>query len=66
MLRVCFILLSVLCWQLLAGCSTDHLARGLYDGIRVHNDLNSPPSERLGKQEAPDYRDYERMRKERL
>lgn len=35
----------------------------MYEGIRVRNDLQSSPSERLGKTETPDYDTYQRMRK---
>ena len=54
----------LLCMQLLAGCSSDKVTRGLYEGIRVRNGLQSSPSERFGKQEVPVYPEYERMRKE--
>jgi hypothetical protein len=48
----------------LAGCSADHVRQGVYDAIKVQNDLQSAPSERVGKPESPDYQTYERMRKE--
>ena len=54
----------VLCLQPLAGCSTDRVTRGLYEGIRTRNDLQSSPAERLGKPDAQQYSEYERARKE--
>lgn len=48
----------------LAACSAEQVKRGFYDGIRARNDLQSAPSERVGKPEPPDYPAYQRMRKE--
>lgn len=64
MFRYAVILFSLLWLQLLAACSADNLTRGLYDGVRVRNDLQSAPSERFGKPQEPDYPEYERLRKE--
>ncbi len=64
MLRYATILFLVLCLQLLAGCTTGKVTRGIYDGIRVRNDLQGSPAERFGKPQEPDYQEYERMRKE--
>lgn len=64
MLRSVMLFFTILCLQLLAGCSTNNVTRGLYEGIRVRNDLQSSPPERFGKPEAPDYAEYERMKKE--
>lgn len=64
MLRSAAILFIVLCLQLLAGCTADKVTRGLYDGIWVRSDLQSPPSERFGKPDQPDYQEYERLKKE--
>lgn len=58
------ILLAVLGLLLLAGCSTDNLKHGLYEGFRVRNDLQSSPPERGDKPVSPDYQEYERLRKE--
>jgi hypothetical protein len=64
MLRYSTVLFIILCLQLLAGCTTSNLSRGLYEGVRVRNDLQSSPAERFGKPESPDYQEYERMRQE--
>ena len=57
---------AVLC-LLAAGCSTQCVYRGFYEGARVKNQLDSPPSERLGKPEPPaDYQQYEMIRRELL
>lgn len=64
MFRYLIILFSFLCLYLLAGCSTGNVSQGIYDGIKVRNDLQSSPAERYGKPETPDYQEYERMRKE--
>ena len=63
MIRFAVLLFALLWLQLLAGC-TDNVRRGIYEGFRVRNDLQNSPSERVGKQEAPDYQQYERLRKE--
>ena len=65
MLRCMAVLCITLCLQILAGCSTGNLSRGFYDGIKVQSDLQSSPDERFGKPEAPDYQEYERMKKEK-
>lgn len=49
---------------LFEGCSVDNVRQGLYEGVRTRNNLQSSPSERAGKPETPDYREYERLRKE--
>lgn len=47
-----------------SGCTRDNLLHGMYDGFRVHNELQSSPPERAVRQESPAYSDYQRMRKE--
>jgi hypothetical protein len=54
------LLMGLLC---VAGCAAD-VRPGLYEGFRVRNDLQSPPSERLGKPDSPNYLEYERLKKE--
>ena len=56
-----FILLGLPCFT---GCTADNMRQGLYEGIRTRNDLQNSPAERAGKPEAPDYREYERQRKD--
>ncbi len=58
------ILLATLSLLLLTSCSADNLRHGLYEGIKTRNDLQSSPSERFGKPEAPSYPEYERLRTE--
>ena len=58
---------SVALCLLTAACSARSVCSGLYEGARVKNHLDTPPSERLGKPELPaDYQQYETMRKETL
>lgn len=64
MIRSAMLLLTVLGLLLLAGCAADNVRHGLYEGFRVRNDLQSLPPERVGKPDSPDYREYERLRKE--
>lgn len=63
-MRHAAVLSIVLCLLLLAGCSGNSLARGIYEGIRVRNELQSSPPERFGRPETPDFQEYERRRKE--
>lgn len=49
---------------LCAGCTTAGVRRGLYEGVRVRNDLQSTPQERAGQPGTPDFTTYERMRSE--
>ena len=65
MIRTAMLLLAALGLLLCAGCTTDKVRQGLYEGFRVRNDLQSSPSERLGKPDSVDYLEYERQRKER-
>jgi len=52
---------------LTAACSARGVCTGLYEGARVKHQLDTPPSERLGKPELPaDYEQYEMMRRETL
>lgn len=49
----------------LAGCSTQQVYQNLYEGIRVRNDLRTPPPERGARQESLNYWLYQQnMRKE--
>lgn len=53
----------VLVTALVTGCSAQGMHQGIYEGARVKNLLQSPPSERFGKPELPsDYRSYDSMR----
>ncbi len=57
------VLLLIMLWlQLFAGCTMDNVRHGIYEGIRARNDLQSSPSERVGKQEEPNFSEYERLR----
>lgn len=56
----------VLALSLLTGCTVDNVRQGLYEGFRTRNDLQQAPPERAGKQETPDYRAYEQLRREQL
>lgn len=58
--------LLIVAAALIVGCTGNSVRHGLYEGIKVQRDLQTPPSERAGNREAPDYQSYERMRKERL
>jgi hypothetical protein len=52
---------------LTTACSTRSVYTGLYEGVRVKNQLDATPSERFGKPEPPaDYQQYEMMRQETL
>jgi hypothetical protein len=52
---------------LTAACSARGVCTGLYEGARVKNQLDTPPSERFGKPELPaDYQQYEMMRRETI
>lgn len=57
-----FIMLTLM--TILAGCTTAQVRGGMYEGLRVRNDLQQSPAERLGKPEAPSFSDYERQRRE--
>ncbi len=61
MIRFAIILLALFP---LAGCTADHLRQGMYEALKTRNDLQSAPSERIGKPDAPDYQTYDRMRRE--
>ena len=62
MTRLTVLLLTLLWLRMLAGC-TDNVRQGMYEGFRTRNDLQTSPSERVGRQEVPDYREYEQLRK---
>jgi len=50
----------------LTGCCSKNLYRGIYEGVRVNKQLETSPSERLGRPELPvDYQQYDdnRLRK---
>lgn len=64
MFRFVMLLLTMLLMLLCSGCTGENVRHGLYEGIRTRNDLQRTPHERLGKPEAPDYSEYERLRKE--
>lgn len=50
----------------LAGCSSNHVYQGLYEGIRAKEQMQTAPSERLVRPEPPfDYQEYEKLRNER-
>jgi hypothetical protein len=55
------LLFTALGLLLLAGCTTDHLKQGLYEGLRTRNDLQSSPAERIGKPDSPNYQEYQRL-----
>lgn len=64
MFRFVTLLLTALGLLFLAGCTTDHLKQGFYEGLRVRNDLQTSPAERIGKPESPNYSEYERLKNE--
>lgn len=64
MVRFVMLLLTMLLLLPCSGCTGENVRHGLYEGIRTHNDLQSPPPERLGQPASPDYSEYERLRKE--
>ena len=64
MIRSVLFSLVALGLSLCSGCTTDGVRQGLYEGFRVRNDLQSSPSERIGKPESVNYLEYERLRKE--
>ncbi len=52
---------------LTTACSARDVCNGVYEGVRVRNQLATPPSEQWGKPEPPaDYAQYELMRAESL
>jgi hypothetical protein len=58
------LLIMVTLVAVLAGCTTNQVRGGLYEGFRVRNDLQNSPAERVGKPEAPNFNEYERQRRE--
>lgn len=61
---LCLLMAMSFCAGALGGCSADHMKRGVYEGVRVRNDLQSSPQERIGRPETPPYPEYERLKKE--
>ena len=59
-----FWMLVIITCMLVAGCAKNGLYQGLYDGVRVRDQLATTPAERVGKPEIPNYQQYENMRKE--
>lgn len=51
---------------LVTACSSQQVYQGLYEGIRVRGQLQTPPPERPGGQDVPTYQQYEILRAERL
>jgi hypothetical protein len=50
----------------LAGCATNSIYRGVYEGVRVRSQLDSAPAESIDRPELPaDYQQYDALRKER-
>jgi hypothetical protein len=49
---------------LLPGCSVHQVSQGIYAGAQTRNQLLSPPSERLEKEDYSTYGDYEHQRDE--
>jgi hypothetical protein len=64
-MRLALKLVSVTGVGLMVGCAADSVTHGLYEGIKVRRELQASPPERFGNSDTPDYRSYERMRKER-
>ena len=64
MFRFVMLVFTMLLLPLFTGCTGENVRHGLYEGLRTRNDLQSPPPERFGKPESPDYSEYERLRKE--
>jgi len=60
-------IVAVAAFLFMTACSTRSVYTGLYEGVRVKNQLDATPSERFGKPEPPaDYQQYEMMRRETL
>lgn len=57
-------LLLLACSQIFAGCSGNAVTRGMFEGIRTHNQLQTTPSEQVGKPAPPEYHEFERFRQE--
>jgi hypothetical protein len=50
----------------LTGCTWQKMSQGVYEGVRVRDQLGSTPAERVGKPEMPaDYQQYDTMRNEK-
>jgi uncharacterized lipoprotein len=57
------ILIGLLFTMVLAACSSKNISPGIYEGVRTRSQLQSTPSERLGRPELPaDYQSYDSMR----
>lgn len=59
---------EALVWALaltvLAGCSSQRVYQGVYEGARVRSQLQSTPADRVGKPELPvDYQRYDALRR---
>ncbi len=48
-----------------SACTPKQVCQNLYEGIRVRNQLQTPPPVMAGKPEAPAYQQYEVLRNER-
>lgn len=53
------LLLFVLFLTVSSGCSRQRIYENLYEGIRVNNELQTPPPERGERQNSPDYGQYQ-------
>lgn len=60
MIRMLFVLGLLLS---IGGCTGENLRQGLYEGFKVHSDLKSTPSERIGRPDAPTYDQYRQLQK---
>jgi len=49
----------------LAGCSTKGAYQGIYEGLNAGKQMETAPSERIGKPEPPNYQQYDDMRNNR-
>ncbi|BCG48081.1 hypothetical protein GEOBRER4_n2950 [Citrifermentans bremense] len=59
-----YFLLLLACSQVFYGCSNNAVTRGMFEGIRTRNQLQTTPSEQVGKPAPPDYNEFERFRQE--
>lgn len=60
------LILTVVCLVIVSGCTSKQVYNNLYEGVRVRNELQTPPPERVGKTDAPSYQQYENERKEKI
>ena len=63
---IAILLTITVCLLGISGCTTKQVYQGLYEGVRVRNQLQTTPAERAGKPEPFNYQEYEIQRNKRL